>query len=311
MRDVLVFHNHAYRRPLSFFLSCSALCWPAGVSARRHDASGPAAYGRAVPPASRRGGGGGRGRRRRRAAARLQGPQGQPAPFPFLFFPFLSLGLNLCSTLNHSLTPLLGQQHGGCWLWQSQSLLRGPLLVHGGPRRVCGCRWPWRRRPNHRLPKHMRPSALLALGVPMRLQVAVAALDTLTAALAALGQVTPALEADKQLAEDLAPKTIVRCVCVELYTWWSHLWQADDHITNRISAHAARVRCLTRRDRHTGTPNHPNAHTGGEGCKRWGLAGGQLHGPSLSGLAWRADNHAPVAVFRKRFVRSPAALPPP
>ncbi len=27
--------------------------------------------------------------------------------------------------------------------------------------------------------------------------------------------------------------------CVELYTWWSHLLHADDHVTNRISAHAA------------------------------------------------------------------------
>ncbi len=58
------------------------------------------------------------------------------------------------------------------------------------------------------------------------------------------------------------PTAVAACVrvCVELYIWWSHLWQADDHITNRISAHAARVRCLTRRDRHTGTPSHPNAH---------------------------------------------------
>ncbi len=29
-------------------------------------------------------------------------------------------------------------------------------------------------------------------------------------------------------------------VCVELYIWWSHLWQADDHITNRISAHCVK-----------------------------------------------------------------------
>ncbi len=50
-------------------------------------------------------------------------------------------------------------------------------------------------------------------------------------------------------------------VCVELYIWWSHLWQADDRITNRISAHAARVRCLTRLDRTLATPSHPNAHT--------------------------------------------------
>ncbi len=26
--------------------------------------------------------------------------------------------------------------------------------------------------------------------------------------------------------------------CVELYTWWSSLWQADDHVATRISAHA-------------------------------------------------------------------------
>ncbi len=57
-------------------------------------------------------------------------------------------------------------------------------------------------------------------------------------------------------------------VRVELYIWWSHLLQADDHITNRISAHAARGRCLTGLDRHIGTPSHPNAHTGGEVKRR-------------------------------------------
>ncbi len=55
-------------------------------------------------------------------------------------------------------------------------------------------------------------------------------------------------------ARRASPPSNTRCVhappqaalCVELYTWWRRLWQADDHLTNRSSAHAARVRCYDR-----------------------------------------------------------------
>ncbi len=68
---------------------------------------------------------------------------------------------------------------------------------------------------------------------------------------AACGQQTREGRTGIAVPRQLQPRSLPTA-CVELDIWWSHLWQADEHITDRISAHAARVRCLTRLDRHTG-----------------------------------------------------------
>ncbi len=118
-------------------------------------------------------------------------------------------------------------------------------LAGGGDprRRRCGRR----RRPRRRA--GARRHALLAAGVPLG-----GGAGEGVAACAALRGGGRGACTDGALCVAHPVARRVSRECVELHIWWSHLWQADDHITNRISAHAARVRCLNRLDRHTGTP---------------------------------------------------------
>ncbi len=105
------------------------------------------------------------------------------------------------------------------------------------------------------------------------------------------------------------PMPFVICVCVELYIWRSHLWQADDNITN-ISAHAARVRCLIWSSRHGCAASYGHLLARDRGstsaceARRTCWKAVSAAGPVVPGLSTQSTPATPLTRLRTRVVAS-------